>query len=84
MLIGDPGDEQSQPILRRLGNLDPDASSPVNGWSDPNNDRRYFYGSAVGPMSAQVKPFASIDLLIEVEECTGGGNVIRLGRFTPG
>ena len=32
-------------------------------------------------MSAQVKPFASIHLLIQVEECTGGGNVIRLGRL---
>src|SRR3982751_4985442 len=72
LFVGDPGDEEAQPVLRRLANLHADARRAVDGRSDAHDRRRDFDGRAVGPVRAQVQALAAINFLIEMKEYAGG------------
>ncbi len=82
-LVGDPGDEEAEPVVGRLDDLDADARRAVDGRRDAYHHCGDFDRRAVGAVRAQVKALAAFDFLIEVEERAAGRNVVRLRRLTP-
>lgn len=83
LLVGDPGDEEAEPVLGRLQNLDADAGRAVDGGRGAHHPRRGLDGRAVGAVRAQVELVAARDALVEVEERAQRGDVVRLGRLAP-
>ncbi len=64
-------------------NLHADAGRAVDRGCNPHNARGDFDRCAVGPVRSQEKLLAAIHLLIKMEECAGGRDVIRFGRLAP-
>src|SRR5687767_11552601 len=78
-----PGNEKPQPVFSWLRDLHADARSAVDRWCHSHHNRRYFDWCSIRPVGAQVETLATINLLIEMEERSGVGNVVSLRRLTP-
>ena len=83
LFVGDPRDEESDPVFGRFEDGDADAGRAVDGGGDADDAGGGFDRRAVGTMRPQVELIAAIDLLIQMEERAGGGDVVRLGRLAP-
>ena len=71
MFIGDPCDEEAQPILCRLKDRDADARGSINRGRDADDAGGDFDGASIGAVCAQVELVAGAYVLIEMEESAG-------------
>src|SRR5437764_6214388 len=83
LFVGDPGDEEAEPVVCGLHDLHADARRAVDGRRDAHDARRGLDGRAVGTVRAQVELVAAPDLLVEVEERAQSRDVVGLGRLAP-
>ena len=72
LIVGNPRDEQPQPVFFRFDNFDADARCAVNRRSDAHHPRLYFDRNAVGTMRAKIEIFARFYLLIKMKKRAGG------------
>ena len=83
VIVGDPGDEQSEPIFFGFDDRDADARRAVISRRASDDFCFDFDGNAVRSVRANVEAFADGDCLVQVKQRAERRDVFGFGRFAP-